>query len=91
MYNIFKLLDFDEHESQNLLIRAQLLRVMIDFIENNRLSIDQASAILKVNKTTVHDLLLGNINEFSIDVLANIASNANVSIDIIYKNDVKIH
>lgn len=69
--SVFDELGFDAAETQNLKIRAVLMRAIEAEIEKNNLTQAVAAELLGVNQPRISDLRRGKIHLFTIDVLIN--------------------
>jgi predicted XRE-type DNA-binding protein len=62
-------------EAANLTVRADLMRKIIDIIQENGWKQVEAARHLGVTQPRVNDLLHGRISRFSLDALVNMAAN----------------
>jgi predicted XRE-type DNA-binding protein len=62
-------------EAANLAARADLMRKIIDIIQENGWKQVEAARHLGVTQPRVNDLLHGRISRFSLDALVNMAAN----------------
>jgi predicted XRE-type DNA-binding protein len=60
-------------EAENMKLRAQLMRAIVDRIERKKLSQVEAARILGVSQPRVSDLMRGKIDKFALDILVNMA------------------
>ena len=67
--NIFDDLGFDTAEAANLRIRAELMLVIKNYIEKNKLTQLKAAKLMRVDQPRISKLLNGHIELFTIDVL----------------------
>jgi len=81
--SIFDDLGFDEAESENLKIRAALMRVIEKYINDNKLTQEAAAKLMAVYQPRVSDLLHGKIEKFTIDMLVNMLSRLHVSVSLV--------
>ena len=81
--SIFDDLGFDEAESENLKIRASLMRVIEKYIQDHKLTQQAAAKLMGVYQPRISDLLQGKIDKFTIDMLVNMLSKAHVSISLV--------
>ena len=81
--SIFDDLGFDEAESENLKIRASLMRAIERYIQDNKLTQQAAAKLMGVYQPRISDLLQGKIDKFTIDMLVNVLSKAHVSVSLI--------
>lgn len=81
--SIFDDLGFDEAESENLKIRASLMRAIEKYIDDNKLTQKNAAKLMGVYQPRISDLLHGKIDKFTIDMLVNMLAKAHVSISLI--------
>ncbi len=80
--NIFADLGFDAAEAANLQVRARLMSRLIDFIEENGFTQQEAADFFGVKQPRISNLMRGKINEFSIDALVNLLAIAGLRISI---------
>lgn len=80
--NIFADLGFDAAEAANLQVRARLMSRLIDYIEENKLTQQEAANFFGVKQPRISNLMRGKINEFSIDALVNLLATAGLHISI---------
>lgn len=81
--SIFDDLGFDEAESENLKIRASLMRAIEKYIQDHKLTQQAAAKLMGVYQPRMSDLLQGKIDKFTIDMLINMLSKAHVSVSLI--------
>ena len=74
--NVFEDLGFDASESENLKLRAQLMRELEKLIHDKRLTQSDAAALLGIQQSRVSDLVRGKIDRFSIDTLVKLLAKA---------------
>lgn len=86
--SIFDDLGFDEAEAENLKIRASLMRAIEQYIKSNKLTQKDAAVLMGVYQPRISDLLHGQINKFTIDMLVNMLSRAHVSISLIIDDKI---
>jgi len=80
--DVFADLDFTPAEAQNLRIRSAMMRALIDFVRNNKLTQARAARLLGVSQPRISDLMRGRINLFSIDNLVNLLAAAGLRVDL---------
>ena len=80
--NVFEDLGFDAPESENLKLRAQLMRELDALIHNARLTQNDAAELLGIRQSRVSDLVSGKIDRFSIDMLVKLLSKAGRQVEI---------
>jgi len=81
--SIFDDLGFSETESENLKIRAGLMRAIEKYIEDNKLTQASAAKLMGVYQPRISDLLQGKIDKFTIDMLVNMLAKAHVSVSLV--------
>lgn len=69
--NVFEEIDFSKLEAANLKIRARLMMILEDVIEEEGLTQKQAAKLFGVSQPRVSDLVRGKIDRFTIDALVN--------------------
>ena len=79
--NVFADLGFSPAESRNLLIRAQMMTALRNFIEKEGLTQAGAAKGLKVTQPRISDLTRGKISRFSLDTLVNMLTDAGLEVD----------
>ncbi len=86
--NVFEDLGFDALESENLKLRAQLMRELEALIHNQRLTQSDAGKLLGIQQSRVSDLVRGKIDRFSIDMLVKLLAKTGRHIEIKVKRHV---
>jgi len=81
--SIFDDLGFDEAETENLKIRASLMRAIEKYISEHKLTQAAAALLMGVSQPRVSDLITGKIDKFTIDMLVNMLAKAHVSIALV--------
>ena len=69
-------------ESENLKLRAQLMRELDTLIHNRRLTQREAAELLGIQQSRVSDLVRGKIDRFSIDMLVKLLAKAGRQVEI---------
>ena len=80
--NVFQDLGFDASESENLKLRAQLMRELDTLIHDKRLTQCDAAELLGIQQSRVSDLVRGKIDRFSIDMLVNLLAKTGRQVEI---------
>jgi predicted XRE-type DNA-binding protein len=80
--NIFRDIGFPEAEAHNLVLRAELMNRIEDFVVNRTLTQQQAAKVLGVTQPRLNLLLKGKIGEFSLDALVNMAARAGMRVEM---------
>ena len=80
--NVFEDLGFDTSESENLKLRAQLMRELETLIHNKRLTQSDAAELLGIQQSRVSDLVRGKIDRFSIDMLVKLLAKTGRHVEI---------
>ena len=80
--NVFQDLGFDAFESENLKLRAQLMRELERLIHDKRLTQSDAAELLDIQQSRVSDLVRGKIDRFSIDMLVKLLAKAGRHVEI---------
>jgi len=80
--NVFRDLGFSERESQNLLLRAELVLCIEDFVKRSGLTQLAAAKQLRLTQPRLNALLKGRIELFSLDALVNIATYAGLRVEL---------
>jgi len=71
--SVWDAIEESPREAENMKLRAQLMRAIVDRIERKKLSQVEAAHILGVSQPRVSDLTRGKIDKFALDVLVNMA------------------
>jgi len=79
---VFRDLGFSERESQNLLLRAELVLCIEDFVKRSGLTQLAAAKQLRLTQPRLNALLKGRIELFSLDALVNIATYAGLRVEL---------
>lgn len=80
--NVFEDLGFDASESENLKLRAQLMRELDTMIHDKRLTQSDAAELLGIQQSRVSDLVRGKIDRFSIDMLVKLLARTGRHVEI---------
>lgn len=80
--NVFADLGFPPEEAQNLVLRAELMNQIEDYVVNSGMTQQQSAKKLGVTQPRLNLLLKGKINEFSIDALVNMAAKAGMQVEM---------
>lgn len=80
--DVFSDLGFTPAEAQNLRIRSAMMRALVAYIREGRLTQAQAAKLLGVSQPRVSDLVRGKIHLFSIDNLVNLLAAAGLRVDL---------
>lgn len=80
--NVFEDIGFSPEEAENLRIRSRLMLAIEKFIEGEGLTQQQAAERLGTTQPRVSEVLRGKINEFTIDSLVNMLTNAGLQVEI---------
>ena len=80
--NVFEDLGFDASESENLKLRAQLMRELDTLIHDKRLTQSDAAELLGIQQSRVSDLVRGKIERFSIDMLVKLLAKTGRQVEI---------
>ncbi len=80
--NVFQDLGFDPEESENLLVRSDLMIELSRLIESKGWTQAEAAKIMGVTQPRISDLVRGKIDRFSIDSLVSMLGSAGVKVRI---------
>jgi len=80
--NVFEDLGFDVAESENLKLRAQLMRELESLIHDKRLTQSDTAELLGIHQSRVSDLVRGKIGRFSIDMLVKLLAKTGRQVEI---------
>ncbi len=83
--NVFRDLGFSKHESEHLLVRADLLIQLQKAIEARGLRQAEAAKVLRVTQPRVSDLLRGRIDLFSTDTLIEMLARLGIGVRLVVK------
>ena len=83
--NVFADLGFLPEETQSLILRAELMNQIEDYVVSSGMTQQQSAKKLGVTQPRLNLLLKGKINEFSIDALVNMAGKAGMRVEIMVK------
>jgi len=81
--NVFSDLGFDEHEAENLKIRADLMIELTSLIEAQGFTQSAAAELLGVTQPRVSDLMRGKIDRFSVDSLIEMLGHAGACVSVV--------
>jgi predicted XRE-type DNA-binding protein len=81
--NVFKDLGFPAEEADNLKIRSELMIHVLQVIESRGLKQREAAELFGVTQPRISDLVRGNIDLFSIDMLVTMLSHAGVRVSVV--------
>lgn len=80
--NVFEDIGFPAGEARNLQIRSMLILTAARFIEERGLTQAQAAKLMKASQPRISDLARGRIDQFTIDSLINMLTNAGVPVEV---------
>lgn len=80
--NVFSDIGFQGEEAANLLIRAQLMTVLVRFMEENELKQARAAKLFGVSQPRISDLKRGKIKLFTVDALIEMLSKAGLAVAV---------
>jgi predicted XRE-type DNA-binding protein len=83
--NVFSDLGFAPNEAQNLLLRSQTMMAVARWYNASGLTQAQAAKALGITQPRLNQVLKGKINEFSLDALVNMATNAGMRVGLTIK------
>lgn len=86
--SVFDDLGFSESESENLKIRAALMRAIEKYIADKKLTQSQAAKLMQVSQPRISDLIRGKIHLFTIDMLVNMLACTHASISLVINEQV---
>jgi len=76
-------LGFSESETENLKIRASLMRAIEKYIDDHDLTQVEAAELMEVSQPRISDLTRGKIDKFTIDMLVNMLAKTHVEISLV--------
>jgi predicted XRE-type DNA-binding protein len=80
--DVFTDLGFRPAEAENLRIRSAMMRALVSFIREKKLTQAHAAKLLGVTQPRVSDLMRGRIHLFSIDNLVVLLAAAGLRVDL---------
>jgi predicted XRE-type DNA-binding protein len=80
--NVFRDLGFDEGEAQSLLLRAELVLCIEDFVKRSGLTQLATAKRLRLTQPRLNAILKGKIELFGLDALVNIATYAGLRVEL---------
>lgn len=80
--NVFEDIGFPAGEARNLKIRSMLMLTAERVIEERGLTQAQAAKLMGVSQPRISDLVRGRIDQFTIDSLINMLTNAGVPVEV---------
>jgi predicted XRE-type DNA-binding protein len=80
--NIYEDLGFPPGEARNLRIRSMLMMTAEQFIAERGLTQARAAELMGVSQPRISDLVRGRIDQFTIDSLINMLTNAGVPVEV---------
>ncbi len=80
--DVFTDLGFAPAEAENLRIRSAMMRALVSFIRQKKLTQARAAKLLGVTQPRVSDLMRGKIYLFSIDNLVVLLAAAGLRVDL---------
>ncbi|CAN2041530.1 XRE family transcriptional regulator [Candidatus Magnetomoraceae bacterium gMMP-15] len=79
--NVFEALEDDPVEAENLKLRAKMMAELRDYIKQNNMLQTQAARFMGVTQSQINDLLCGEIDAFTIDILINMLIKSGIHVD----------
>lgn len=86
--SVFDDLGFSESESENLKIRASLMRAIEKYIADKKLTQVQAAKLMNVSQPRISDLIRSKIHLFTIDMLVNMLACTHATISLVVNEQV---
>lgn len=83
--NIFRDLGFPAGEAQNLLMRAELMINIEQFVNNSGMTRRKAARLLEITQPRLNLLLKRKIDLFSLDALVNMAARTGMQVKLTIK------
>lgn len=80
--NVFADLGFDTEEAANLKVRARLMGVLIDYIEAQGWTQQQAADVLDETQPRISNLMTGQVGRFSIDKLVDLLARVGLDVEV---------
>jgi predicted XRE-type DNA-binding protein len=88
--NIFRDLDFDPEEAENLKLRSDLMIALSKMIKARRLTQAKAAALFRVTQPRVSDLIRGKIDRFSVDTLVAMLGHAGARVKLVVRSKSRV-
>lgn len=76
-------LGLSQEETQNLKIRAALMRELERYIKEHNLTQEKAAKLFDVAQPRISDLVRGKIELFTIDVLVNMLTKCGIPVSLV--------
>jgi predicted XRE-type DNA-binding protein len=80
--NVFRDIGFPPDEAHNLILRAEMMMRIEDFVAKSGLTQQAAARILGVTQPRLNQLLKRKIELFSLDALVNMLTNAGMRVEL---------
>jgi predicted XRE-type DNA-binding protein len=80
--NIFEDLGFSAEESENLIVRSDLMISLRKLIRSNQWSLEEAALQLKTTIDCVEELLAGKIDRFQVEPLITMLTHAGMKVRV---------
>jgi predicted XRE-type DNA-binding protein len=80
--NVFVDCGFPPAEAENLRIRAKMMMVLTDNIQEKKITQSRAARIMGVSQPRISGLIRGKIGLFTIDTLVNMVTAAGLKVDV---------
>ena len=80
--DVFADLGFAPGEAENLRIRSAMMRALVSFIREKKLTQARAAKLLGVTQPRISDVMRGKIHLFSIDNLVMLLAAAGLRVDL---------
>ena len=88
--NVFRDLDFDAEEAENLKLRSDLMIALSKMIKRRRLTQAKAAALFGVTQPRVSDLIRGKIDRFSVDTLVAMLGHAGAHVKLVVRSRSRV-
>jgi predicted XRE-type DNA-binding protein len=88
--NVFRDLDFDPEEAENLKLRSDLMIALSKMIKARRLTQAKAAALFRVTQPRVSDLIRGKIDRFSVDTLVAMLGHAGARVELVVRSKSRV-
>ena len=88
--NVFRDLDFDAEEAENLKLRSDLMIALSKMIKRRRLTQAKAAALFGVTQPRVSDLIRGKIDRFSVDTLVAMLGHAGARVELVVRSKSRV-
>jgi predicted XRE-type DNA-binding protein len=80
--NVWEAITDDPHEAKILSIKSKLTMLAVQFIRNKQLTQAEVSLLTGVSQPRISNMMRGQLDKFSIDMLLTLVSKLGIAIEI---------